>query len=152
MGPLAALQAKYGSMREVPGFSGLTVKEPTGKRWELALVLLRSGEAAVSIDGVILHRDVHGPRSTGRIKIDIPASSTPPFLSSTVAERDVARALGVIEAASNADARFARILADLGTDHAYVDGYSTGSVVLAEVTADGQLIWYPEWKPQDATK
>jgi len=134
----------------VTGFSGLTVDQPSGDRWDLALELLASGESAVSLDGVILRRDAHGPRATGRIAIDIPASSEPRFLTPAVAKRDVSRALALIDAAREADPRFAELLTDHGVDRTYIDDYGNGSVALGDVNADGELVWHPEWAPGDA--
>ena len=128
------------------GFSGLHVDQATGDRWELALDLLNSGEAAVSLAGVVISRDTQGPRATGRIAILLRSSTSPEFLTSTGAERDVMAALHVVNTAAAQDPRFGSLLAERGFDIEYVHADAMGDVRLANVSRDGGLTWLPGWE------
>ena len=125
----------------------MRVDAPTGDRWELALDLLATGEGSVSVAGLILGRDVHGPAATGRLGIAIPCSTDPRFLTRTAAEREVASGMTVVAQASE-DSRFTELLERFGADYAYTYEVGQGTVVLADVSPDGRIGWHPEWEPQ----
>ena len=55
----------------MPGFHGLTIDEPTGPRWDLALSLIESGEAPVRLGMLQLWRTTTGPRPDGLIHMTV---------------------------------------------------------------------------------
>jgi hypothetical protein len=55
----------------------LTVDEPQGQRWDLALDLLREGPDLIALgQGLLLSRDTSGPASDGHIHIGVIAHAS----------------------------------------------------------------------------
>src|SRR3954471_3211899 len=98
----------------MPGLRGLEVDAPEGKRCEVALSLLESGDGQVSAGGVILWRHRSGPRSDGRIHVEVQGSTDPGLLTAAVAEAEFQRGLAQVEAMAGADVRFASLIARFG--------------------------------------
>lgn len=119
----------------------LCIEGPCGERWDLALDLIEGGENAVPIaDRVQLSRWTNGPRADGLVHIAILAGQdSAPAAAVARQQVDAARAY-VVELASE-DGRLHELLERFGVTWEYVADDGTASWVLAEVTADGSLVW-----------
>ena len=69
---------------------GLTVDEPVGGRWQLALDLLELGEDFVMLHRVQMQRHVGWPGADGRIHVAVLTTETQPDLD--LAQREVGAA------------------------------------------------------------
>lgn len=119
----------------------LTVDEPRGERWGLALDLLSNGPDLVALGtGLLLNRDTSGPSSDGHIHIGIVASGPKEQAQSEV---DAARQL--VGRLAIEDERFGTLLRQSGVTWEYVGDGGSAFVTLARVDEDGTLVW-PEPK------
>jgi hypothetical protein len=123
------------------GFQGLTVDEPSGKRWELALGLLESGEAPVRIRGLTMYRVVAGPTHDDLIHVEVDCPTEPDRVTEGMARSAVAGARGEIQALIASDPRFGELLDRFGSVYEYVHDYGLGGVLVALSRRD----WYLEF-------
>jgi hypothetical protein len=115
----------------------LTVDEPHGQRWDLALDLLSSGPDLVALGpGLLLNRDTAGPASDGHIHVGVVAAAP-----RDQAQREVDAARVFVEALATDDERFRSILRQFGVKWEYVADGGSSIVALAVVGEDGMLIW-----------
>ena len=126
----------------VPG-SVLNVSGSQDNRWAVALGVIETGEGTVSVEGVLLSRDVHGPAATGRIEVGILSQSDPAFLGEATARADVQSALALVRREREADPRFAALFERYGWVARYLYDYGMGAVLIGEVADDGTLRWEP---------
>lgn len=122
----------------------LTVDEPQGERWDLALDLLSNGPDLVALgSGLLLNRDTSGPASDGRIHIGVVANGPKEQVQSEV---DAARQF--VHGLANQDERFGALLRRFGVTWEYVGDGGSAVFTLARVGEDGAVIW-PEGKGDD---
>ena len=115
----------------------LTVAEPGGERWRLALDLLSSGPDLVALgSGLLLNRDTSGPASDGRIHIGVVANGPKEQAQSEV---DAARQL--VESLAKEDERFGTLLRQFGVTWEYVSDGGNAVITLATFGEDGNLVW-----------
>jgi hypothetical protein len=113
---------------DVPNKDGLRVESTEGARWELALALIASGEAAVHMRAVTIWRDTAGPRATGLVRFTIETDENTP--EDTVgALLDELREHVTQFGAS--DARLDRLLSEYGYSCEVVANYGMGTGSLA---------------------
>jgi hypothetical protein len=121
----------------------LSVDQPSGERWDLAVDLLERGQGFVSLGPLLLYRVAGGPRPDERVKAEICSnygSDRPP---STHAEAEIAAGLRALDAAME-DPRVAQLVERHGLVREYVQDYGTGRSLLATINADGSLTWRGE--------
>jgi hypothetical protein len=122
---------------------GLTIEEPSGERWDLAVELLERGEGFVSFGPLILYRVAGGPRPDERLNADICSeySSDPPTQERAAAE--IAAGLRSLDVLLS-DPRVAHIADQRGLVKRYVRDYGTGRSLLATIDDDGTVTWPDE--------
>ncbi len=120
--------------------AGLSLNEPVGKRWELALDLIERGESFVVIGGVQIARHVGWPGADGLIHIAVLAGSdqTPPR---QVAQGQVDACRAFISQLASEDPRLQLLLERFGAAWEYVGDDGSASWLIAGVADDGSLIW-----------
>jgi hypothetical protein len=123
----------------MPGFSGLIVDAPAGHRWELALALIASGEAAVKVGEVVISRIVAGPRADGLRCIDVTVSESAP---EQVGHAALERGKEQLDELRSADPRFAQLLDRYERRWEVVADHGMGTVLLGEASRDGDLDWH----------
>jgi hypothetical protein len=117
--------------------SALSVDNPEGERWDLALDLLSSGSDLVAIGSrLLLNRDTAGPASDGHIHIGVLANTPREHAQSEV---DAAREF--VDRLANEDERFGSLLQHFGVRWEYLEDGETLTVALANIGEDGALIW-----------
>jgi hypothetical protein len=115
----------------------LTVDEPKGERWELALDLLSDGPDLIALGrGLLLNRDTSGPAPDGRIHIAVVANA-----ARVRAQPEVDAAREFVERLANQDDRFGSLLRQFGVRWEYLADGGTLTVTLANIGEDGALIW-----------
>ncbi len=115
----------------------LTVDEPQGERWDLALDLLSHGPDLVALGSrLLLNRDTSGPASDGHIHIGVVANGPKEQAQSEV---DAARQL--VSGLANEDERFGTLLRRFGVTWEYVGDGGSAVFTLARVGEDGTLVW-----------
>ncbi len=119
----------------------LTVDEPRGERWDLALDLLSLGPPNLVALGsrLLLHRNTAGPRPDGHVHIGVVARVNP--LSREKAQSEVDEARAFVQKIGNEDERFGSLLRRYGVRWDYMEDTETAAVTLARVGEDGVLIW-----------
>ncbi len=121
----------------------LTVDEPAGERWELALDLLSSGSGFVALgSALLLNRDTEGPGADGHIHIGVVANAPQESREEAQSKVDAARA-SVLEIADG-DEQLRSLLSQFGVIWEYVGDSGMAAVKLAGVGGDGCLIWTDE--------
>lgn len=101
---------------------------PDGDRWELAIELLRSGEAEVFCRGVSLWRSTAGPQADGRIQVSILTNLPAPSPERRIQE--IASGREVVATLVAADGRLGALLDEFGSEWSYVHDYGNGRVLL----------------------
>jgi hypothetical protein len=124
--------------RRVPDNSGLTVDVPEGRRWELALELLESGEASVRVGGVEMHRHTNGPTADWAIHL---AVRVPELADKAVGRQALDAARVATDELTRTDARFAALLDRFGYRFDIVHDYGMGTALLGEAIGRGDLVW-----------
>ena len=120
-----------------PMKGALTVDEPQGERWDLALDLLSNGPDLIAIGPeVLLHRETAGPDPDGLIHIGVVANAPRERAQSEV---DAAR--GFVAHLAYKDERFGSLLRQFGVTWEYVEDGGTLTVTLAKVSDAGELVW-----------
>jgi len=115
----------------------LTVDEPQGQRWDLALDLLREGPDLIALgQGLLLSRDTSGPASDGHIHIGVIAHA-----SRERAQSEVDTAREFVQGLTETDKRFGASLRPFGITWEYVGDGGTVTITLARIDEDGTLIW-----------
>jgi hypothetical protein len=115
----------------------LTIDEPEGERWDLALDLLSDGPDPVALGPrLLLNRDTAGAAPDGHIHLGVVANAPREHAQSEV---DAAREL--VERLANEDERFGSLLRRFGVRWEYVEDGGTLTVTLANIGDDGKLIW-----------
>lgn len=120
---------------------GLSVDEPVGERWDLALELIERGERFVVLgDRVQLVRHVGWPGADGLVHIAVLAGQgrAPPH---AIAQGQVDAARGLISALASEERRFQLLLDQFGATWEYVGDDGTASWLIAKIASDGSLIW-----------
>ncbi|MGO9457057.1 MAG: hypothetical protein ACLP62_08430 [Acidimicrobiales bacterium] len=118
----------------------LTVDEPRGQRWGLALDLLSNSPDVVALGpGLLLFRDTAGPASDGHIHIEVLSASSSP--SRGVAQAQVDQLRTSVAQIAAEDPRFASLIDRCGVVWEYVEDLDTTRVRLAEIGPDGVLLW-----------
>ena len=135
----------------MPGFQGLLVDELAGKRWELALGLLETGEAPVRVGALTLYRDAAGPAHDGLIHIEVDCPNEPDRVTEEMARAAMACAVAQIQAIVASDPRFGEsccrwtrpcsLLDRFGSVYEYVHDYGMGRVLVAVSQREGDLEW-----------
>jgi len=125
----------------MPGFQGLLVDELAGKRWELALGLLETGEAPVRVGALTLYRDAAGPAHDGLIHIEVDCPNEPDRVTEEMARAAMACAVAQIQAIVASDPRFGELLDRFSLVYEYVRGYGMGRVLVAVSPREGDLEW-----------
>ena len=122
----------------MPGFQGLVVDELAGKRWELALSLLETGEAPVRMGALTLYRDAACPAHDGLIHVEVDSPNEPDQVT-----KEMARAVAQIQAITASDPRFGELLDRFGSVYEYVRDYGMGRVLVAVSQREGDLSGEP---------
>lgn len=119
----------------------LTVDEPQGQRWDLALDILSNGPDLVSLGpGLLLNRDTAGPASDGHIHIAVLADSeNRPSKDAAQTQVNICRDL--IEQIAESDDRFASLLSRLGVVWEYAGDDGSATFRLAGIDTNGVLVW-----------
>jgi hypothetical protein len=125
----------------MPGFRGVRVDEPAGKRWDLALRVLETGEAPVRMSALTLYRDAAGPAHDGLIHIEVDCPNEPDRVTEEMARAAMARAVPQIQAVIASDPRFGELLDRFGSVYEYVYDYGMGRVLVAVSQREGDLEW-----------
>lgn len=119
-----------------------------GPRWELALDLLRRGEGAVNLRGLVLRTDPATAKAGRRLHIEFDCPFDPSQVGKSsydrlapVATRDLEGARNIIETACAEDERFADLVADSGVVYEFVHRYGMGSLLVATAGRAGDLSW-----------
>lgn len=142
----ARLAEKIGGM--VGPRTALRVEGPDGPRWDLALDLLESGEAAVGLQDLTLRTDPAPPTQGRRLHIEFPCPSDPAL--SVEARREQLHAIGnhdleaardLIQSVCEKDPRFASLVADSGVVYEFVHAYGMGTLLVATARREGPLSW-----------
>jgi hypothetical protein len=114
--------------------------------------MLEDGRGFVLLEDDVtvgLSRSVAGPTPDDRLRVYIYARNDPKRISSTVAAADVRAGLASFTRAATADPR----LSELGERHGkvveYLYDYGMGAVLVATVTAAGELRWAHPFAPTD---
>jgi hypothetical protein len=121
----------------------LSVDEPWGERWNLAVDRLAEGGGLVALPRLILHRDTAGPRADGALYAEVVAQWRRESLTQHRATADVDAGLRQLERVL-ADERVAELVIAHGLVREYVDDYETGRALLARIEEDGSLAWVGE--------
>src|SRR5215203_1730776 len=106
----------------------LSVDEPSGERWDLAVDLLSRGEGIVSLGRLLLYRDASGPHADGRLHVEVCSTRGPAHQSRQLADSEVASAVIALDAVL-ADDRVAGLVDKHGLVREYVRDYDTGRVL-----------------------
>jgi hypothetical protein len=115
----------------------LSVDEPHGQRWDLAIEFLNEGPDLIALGpGLLLNRDTAGPVSDGHIHIGVIARAPKEQAQSEV---DAAREF--VQNLADEDRRFGSLLREFGMIWEYVGDGGTSTVTLAKIGEDGGLIW-----------
>ena len=123
----------------MPGFNGITVAAPEGSRWDLALELIESGEAAVRLGEVEIRRDVAGPSAGGVIRMTMRVDER---AHREQGQASLLRGRRIVDQAASVDPRFARLLDEHGYRWEIVDDYGMGTTLLGEADGrGGDLLW-----------
>lgn len=136
--PMSVSRSRSERMMDMPGFRGVTIDVADGPRWELALSLIDSGEAAVKLGDVEISRHASGPTADGMIRMMIKVDRR--------ANRDMGlaalqRGRQIAEQAARSDPRFADMLNAYGCRWEVVHDYGMGTVLLGEAERCGDLVW-----------
>lgn len=115
------------------------IDEPSGQRWELALDLLRRGEA-FSLGRVTLRRV-----ADGAIEVAVASAWRPENLTDAKARDELEAVRAKTEELVAADAMFRDVVGLSRVDYVLVDDYDTGSIALCRL-AGGELEWLSERK------
>jgi hypothetical protein len=120
----------------------VSVDQPHGQRWEVALDLLSNGPFALVALGpaLLLSRETGDPTSAGRICIDV-VSDSRGRESRLVAQAQVDHCRSAIAKIAEDDPRFGSLLARCGVVWSYVEDVYTTRITLAEIDSDGALLW-----------
>jgi hypothetical protein len=122
----------------MPGFSGLVVDAPTGQRWELALALIDSGEAAVKVGEVVISRNVAGPTADGVLCIAVTVNES---ADEQVGQSALVHGREQLAEIRSADPRFAQLLDRYEQRWEVVADDGMGTVLLGAASRDGDLDW-----------
>src|SRR6202034_2241695 len=118
----------------------LSIDEPSGQRWDLALDLIESGESGVLIAGrVQISRYVTGPTADGLIHIAVLAGQdTAP--SRELAQNQVDTVRAYVSELVSEDRRFQYLMERFGVTWEYVGDDGSASWVLAAIAEDGSRV------------
>lgn len=100
---------------------------------ELALDLLRSGEAEVIYQGVSLHRSTAGPRADGQVHVSILSRAVPPVPPDRQM-REISEGREVVAGLVAADGRLRDLLDECGSSWSYVYDYGNGRVLIEAIS------------------
>jgi hypothetical protein len=118
----------------------LSVDEPHGERWDLAVELLARGDGFVSVGPLLLYRDANGPRADGRLHAEVCTESRSGPATRRGAEAAIEAGLRVLDDVVG-DQRVARLVEQFGLVREYVYDYETGRTPQASIEPDGTVIW-----------
>jgi len=110
------------------------VDEPSGPRWELALDLLRRGDA-FSIGPVTFRRN-----DRSAVEAAVASSWQPERVTEERARRDLEEARRWVEELMASDEAFRRVIEGSAIDYVLVDDYDIGSVALCRLVRD-DVVW-----------
>lgn len=126
----------------------LSVEHPEGPRWELALQLLRDGEQAVEVRGLVLNTDPPTAKAQRRLHVEFECPFDPSQVGKgpherlrSVAERDLSQARAVIAEVCAEDERFAALVEESGVVYEFVHRYGMGALLVATAGASTDLTW-----------
>ena len=119
-----------------------------GARWELALDLIESGGEGITVENVLIHRYVGFPDADEMVHISIFTAWDPAFLTLMTAAEEVQRGLTLLRHLRQEDPRFDSALERHGFVLDYRYDYGMGATTLAEVEADGELLWQAGHRPR----
>lgn len=116
--------------------------------WTTALGLLRSGQAAVGVADLTLHRDPPTDQDDALLHVEFPcpvdplAGGGPPSLRlAGLASEGLEGARRRVREACAADRGFRALVAASDVRYSFVYDYGTGAVLVARAAHDGELIW-----------
>jgi len=119
-----------------------------GKRWDLAVELLESGESVVALgDCLIAYREVAGPRMTGNIRVEILSTAASESLTLVGATEDIVRGLAQVDLLLSDD-RVADIVRQHGLKLDHVKDYDIGRKRLASIAEDWSVTWEAQARPR----
>lgn len=126
----------------------LSIDQLDGPRWELALQLLRTGDGAVNLRGLVLRVDPATTKAGRRMHIEFECPFDPSQAGraqhdrlAALAQRDLQEARQTIEMACREDGRFAALVADSGLVYEFVHRYGMGALLVATAGRAGDLSW-----------
>lgn len=125
---------------------GLSVDEPSGERWELALELLGAGGEAIAIGNVVLLRPIGSPVATGQVEISIFTRWEPRALTHAASPPEVLEGLESVRFFADRDDRLQALFDRFGAVWDYRHDYGMGAVRLATVNDEAE----PTWKPSSS--
>lgn len=125
----------------MPGYRGLIVDEPAGKRWELALSLLEEGGEPVQLGSLTVFRAGAGPAHDALIHIGVECPYEPERVTVEVARAALAQAVVQVQAIIASDRRFGDLVDRFGSVYEYVYDYGMGGLLVAVSHGDGDLEW-----------
>lgn len=116
---------------------GLTVEEPEGPRWDLALDLIENGtEFVILRRGLVVSREASGPV---HLAVVIASGNDPIVREGAQATIDASRE--IVDQVAGKDERFSSMLARFGSLWEVVTDDGSGTIQLATTGDDGNLIW-----------
>jgi hypothetical protein len=120
---------------------GLTVDEPSGERWHLALELLEDGSDAVYLgEAIQVRRHVGWPLADGQVHIAV-LDRDPGAHSRQVAQSQVDEALARVNGLIRDDPSFARLLDKYGVIWEYCGDDGSATWLIAQMARDGSVLW-----------
>ena len=125
----------------MPEYRGLIVDEPAGKRWELALSLLKEGGEPVQLGSLTVYRAGAGPAQDGLIHIGVESPHEPERVTAEVARAALAHAVEQVQGIIASDPRFGELVDRFGSVYEYVYDYGMGGQLVALSHGDGDLEW-----------
>jgi hypothetical protein len=118
----------------------LTISQTTGRRWDLALSLIESGESGVLLGTDIeIRRQIGWPEADDKVHIAVVTGQAVP--DPAAAQRQVARARNAIHRLLSKDDRLSEICRRYGVVWEYLGDTGMGTVHLAAISEEGQIVW-----------
>lgn len=128
--------------------SQLSIDRLDGPRWELALDLLQSGNAVVTLRGLVMHTDPATATNSRRLHIEFECPFDPSQVGrsthdrlESLARRDLQNARQAVEKACDEDERFAALVTNSGVVYELVHRYGMGALLVATAGRSGDLSW-----------
>lgn len=111
-------------------------------RWDPALDLLIEGRGTIQLgDLVAMTWWTHGVGAQPEIHVDILSNGDPRFIPRSRGEREIHEGIDLVRRAADAHPRLRRLLDTEDVVTQYVYNYGKGSVLIADIRSDGEILW-----------